>query len=261
MEFVLEKTFTALAQETPSGRPSVCLTWAQTLDGKLGATPGSPTVISGPESMQMTHALRALHDTILVGVGTACADNPRLTCRMNEDTKDLVDSVFTQFQIPTPVSYDPVPVILDSKLRTPLSTKFFHNPRRNKQPKPMIFCSEHENSLESTKPLHAYAEVIPAPQATIPPALQKGLNLHYVLKELRRKGYKRLMVEGGASVLSSFVDNQLWDVAVVTVAPTIFRSGVSLGAREGKKQTPPPRFRSTTWTQMGEDVVMVGYPT
>lgn len=259
MEFVLNKTFATIAQETLE-RPSVCLTWAQSLDGKLGVTPGTPTVISGPQSMQMTHALRALHDSILVGVGTARADNPRLTCRMNADTKGVVDNIFKQYQIPNPISYDPVPVVLDSKLCTPLSTKFFHTPRQNRQPKPMVFCSEHQNTLESTKLLNTCAEVISVPQDKASPVLQRGLNLHYVLKELRRKGYKRLMVEGGASVLSSFLNNHLWDIAVVTVAPTIFDSGVCLQAI-GDKHSPPPRFRNTTWTPMGEDVVMIGYAT
>ena len=64
------------------GLPAVTLTYAQSLDGSLASAPGVPTAISGAESLRMTHALRAAHDAILVGVGTILADNPSLTVRL-----------------------------------------------------------------------------------------------------------------------------------------------------------------------------------
>mmetsp|Transcript_34521 Transcript_34521/g.55844 ORF Transcript_34521/g.55844 Transcript_34521/m.55844 type:complete len:147 (+) Transcript_34521:57-497(+) len=87
-------------------RPFVTLTYAQSLDGSISAERGSPLLLSGKESMTMTHALRAAHDAILVGVGTLIADDPSLNVRHVNGT-------------------NPRPIILDSSLRMPLNRKLF----------------------------------------------------------------------------------------------------------------------------------------
>lgn len=84
------------------GLPSVTLTYAQSLDGCLAAARGVRTSLSGPATLRLTHALRAGHDAILVGVDTVLADDPRLSVR-------LVPGV------------SPRPVVLDTALRTPPS--------------------------------------------------------------------------------------------------------------------------------------------
>ena len=92
------------------GVPYVTLTYAQSLDGSIAATPGRPLSISGPVSMTLTHALRAAHDAILVGIGTILADNPQLTVRYLKGK-------------------DPQPVIVDSRLRCPLDARVLrHDP-------------------------------------------------------------------------------------------------------------------------------------
>ena len=58
------------------------LTFATSLDSQLALSPGAPTALSGPQSKGMTHYLRSRHDAILIGVGTAVADNPSLNCRL-----------------------------------------------------------------------------------------------------------------------------------------------------------------------------------
>lgn len=78
----------------PLARPHVTLTWAQSLDSKIAGVGGKRVVLSGPESMLMTHqsvtirpcdisltpphSLRAIHDSILIGVHTLVLDDPRL---------------------------------------------------------------------------------------------------------------------------------------------------------------------------------------
>lgn len=61
-------------------RPFITLTFAQSLDGKI-AKRNQQILISGKESMAMTHRLRTLHDGILVGIGTALVDDPQLNGR------------------------------------------------------------------------------------------------------------------------------------------------------------------------------------
>ena len=60
----------------------VTVCYAQTLDGSISTESGETLLISGPESMRLTHQLRAVHDGILVGVNTVLADNPRLNVRL-----------------------------------------------------------------------------------------------------------------------------------------------------------------------------------
>ncbi|CAN8072344.1 unnamed protein product [Agarophyton chilense] len=257
MDFVLNRIFATTGREPPPQRPTVCLTWAQSLDGKLASSPSTPTLISGAQSMQMTHALRALHDAILVGVGTACADNPRLTCRIDDETQGMVGALLEQYQRNRPANYDPLPVVLDSRLRTPLFTKFLHTPREENQ-KPLVFCSNITDHQTATSLRH-YASVIPVPEVAKTPDTIR-LSLPDILRHLRERGIKSLMVEGGAKVISSFVDQGLWDVAAITIAPAIFGSGVALQHEKGE-QARKASLSNVSWTQLEQDVVMVGFPT
>ena len=90
-------------------RPFVTATFAISRDGCLSRTQGEPTVISANAAMQMTHALRAVHDVVLVGVGTVLSDDPLLTTRL----------------VPGP---SPRRVVLDSTLRTPLTARVLTTP-------------------------------------------------------------------------------------------------------------------------------------
>ncbi|KAJ2681449.1 2,5-diamino-6-(ribosylamino)-4(3H)-pyrimidinone 5'-phosphate reductase, partial [Coemansia spiralis] len=65
----------------PAARPSVTLTFAQSLDGKISRT-DRRLLLSGRDSAAMTHRLRTLHDAILVGAGTVAFDDPQLTARL-----------------------------------------------------------------------------------------------------------------------------------------------------------------------------------
>ena len=87
-------------------QPFVTLTYAQTIDGSIGALSGNEQLIlSCPESMLMTHELRSIHDAILVGVQTVHSDNPSLTVRLCSGK-------------------NPQPVILDSSLSINSSCRF-----------------------------------------------------------------------------------------------------------------------------------------
>src|SRR5215208_6914905 len=90
-------------------RPTVTVKFAQTLDGRIATSTGDGARrISGPESLQLAHQLRAEHQAILVGVQTVIADDPLLTVRLVAGA-------------------NPLRIVVDSTARVPLSAKLFHD--------------------------------------------------------------------------------------------------------------------------------------
>src|SRR5512144_1074873 len=92
-------------------RPRITLAYAQSLDGSIAARSGVPLQLSGTESMQYTHQLRAAHDAILVGIGTVLSDDPRLNVRLT-------------------AGVSPRPILRDSELRCPIDARCLESARR-----------------------------------------------------------------------------------------------------------------------------------
>src|SRR4029079_2712702 len=104
MDTLLQDLAQARARKRLRGRPFVTLAYAQSVEGRFAIARGLRSALSGPESLRFTHALRAGHDGILVGVGTVLADDPELRVRLVEGR-------------------DPQPVIVDSHLSTPAGAR------------------------------------------------------------------------------------------------------------------------------------------
>lgn len=130
----------------PPGKPFITLTYAQSLDAKISGPRNAQVILSGNESMQLTHRLRELNDSILVGVGTVLNDDPALTAR-----------------IPTlvPLRAQPVPVILDPGLRTPADAKLLRNARTRIGHPPVICTTCPESDWHHKNPtLAAEAKLV-----------------------------------------------------------------------------------------------------
>lgn len=215
----------ALAYAEERGEPYVTLSYAQSLDGSIAAAPGKPLQLSGPLSMTLTHALRAAHEAILVGVGTVIADSPRLTVRLVAGA-------------------DPQPIVLDSHLRTPPEAPLLRHPKG-------VWLAATQAATRSSLPGNVRILEIPAGE-------DGRVDLRALLKELGRRGIRSVMVEGGVRVLTSFMQSQLAQSAVITVAPR-FVAGVNvLQAAAPAALAGLAHLENVAYTPAGEDLVVWG---
>lgn len=174
--------------------PVLTLSWAQTLDGSLSARPQEPLTLSGPETRRMTHALRARHEGILVGVGTILADDPLLTVR----------------ELP---GRDPQAVILDPLLRTPAEARLFSR----KAPPPWILHSPEAPDERRAALGKAGARLLEAPRSKT----FSGFDLEAAFRRLKAEGLGSVMIEGGPRLLRSCLEQHQGHQAVVTVVTAL----------------------------------------
>ncbi|MEA2992092.1 MAG: diaminohydroxyphosphoribosylaminopyrimidine deaminase [Alphaproteobacteria bacterium] len=178
-------------------RPHVTFKLAMSADGKAGAAGRRPVAITGEPARERVFLLRAMSDAILIGLGTALADNPALTCRL-----------------PGMLERSPVRVVLDAGLRIPLSLGVVATARETPT---WIFGGSRASPMAE--------EVLRAKGVEVfrVGAKDGRLDLAQVLKVLAERGITRLLVEGGPTVAASFVTADLVDEAV------LFRSEKTIG--------------------------------
>lgn len=258
-------------------RPFVTLSFAQSLDAKIAlcldnnnhddtdhnhpqCTTSANYPLSGPESMLVTHALRSIHDGILVGGRTLLTDNPRLTNRLWNVSKAQASQ--------------PRPIVLDTQLRH--IRQCWKNGSVLKA-KNLIVCCSHEaaelwysstyqGGLSRLEKLKNEANMTILPCDTCP---NGRLDLKGLLLQLKTKfGIQSLMVEGGSNILSSFVQQEeLVDCLCLTIAPKILGSqGLEAfaashqfkGGSSGHYQNIGLlEFRDIMWVPMGDDCFLL----
>ncbi|KAK0190631.1 dihydrofolate reductase-like domain-containing protein [Armillaria mellea] len=200
-------------------RPKVTLTFAQSLDAKISGQNGAQLILSGKESMVMTHWMRTMHDAILVGIGTAVNDNPQLNARHLPPRRPPSGQEHV-YNLPRPV-------ILDPQLRLPTTCELLDNYQRGKGRRPWVLCT-HEPQAAGER-----LEALQAAGALVVPVQSKNglLSVPSVLQTLHELGVQSLMVEGGARVIGSFLAEQdSVDTVIITIAPKFVGSqGVGYG--------------------------------
>ncbi|MCJ1277968.1 2,5-diamino-6-(ribosylamino)-4(3H)-pyrimidinone 5'-phosphate reductase [Puttea exsequens] len=243
-------------QLSPSGFPHVTLTYATSLDSSLTLAPGMQTHLSSPVSKAMTHYLRSKHDAIIIGVGTAVADDPALNCRL-EGAGGFGG-----------LGWDgqPRPVIIDPGARwliTPQS-KILQAVHAGKGRAPWVIIAPgfqmDPRRLELLKffggkylGLQEYDS-------------KWRLRWEAILMALAAEGITSVMIEGGGMVINDLLQPEnagFINSVVVTVAPTYLgKGGVSVSPAPKHDETGRPhpvvRFQDVRWLPLGEDVVMCG---
>ncbi|HXK16442.1 MAG TPA: dihydrofolate reductase family protein [Polyangiaceae bacterium] len=176
-------------------RPLVTLHFAQSLDGRIGLGPGRQrALLSSEEGLLRAHQARSEHDAVLIGIETLLHDDPLLTARGSGRSQ-------------------PLRVVLDSELRLPLTARVLE-PDKNAGAL-LIFGSAERAPVERRRGLEAAgAEVV------LTSADQRGqVALGEALEALGARGVRRLLVEGGAKVLTSFLEAGLAARAEIEIAP------------------------------------------
>jgi riboflavin-specific deaminase-like protein len=189
--------------------PVVTVSYAQTLDGRLATSTGSSQWISAPESLHFSHELRATHDAILVGVGTVYKDDPRLTVRLAPGR-------------------DPLRVVVDSTLRTPLAAAVL---AKGAAPGTVLAVTDRAPAARRNEVRALGATVL-----CLPTDAAGRVDLVALLAALHQRGVGSLLVEGGAGMITALLRARLVDRLVVCVAPKILGAGIEavgdLGIRE-----------------------------
>ncbi|MDD2877900.1 MAG: bifunctional diaminohydroxyphosphoribosylaminopyrimidine deaminase/5-amino-6-(5-phosphoribosylamino)uracil reductase RibD [Acidiphilium sp.] len=193
------------------GRPWVTLKLATTLDGRIATRAGDSQWITGDASRRAAHALRGSHDAVMVGVGTALADDPELTCRIDW--------------------YRAVPmvrVVVDSHLRLPLSSRL----ARGAGEHPLWIVHR-----DGADPARREAFTSLGARLFEVPAAEIGVDPVAALQALGAAGITRLLVEGGgvlAAVLlrSDLVDHVAWFTAPMVIGGDGVVAVAGFGAAE-----------------------------
>ncbi|KAH8920769.1 dihydrofolate reductase [Atractiella rhizophila] len=252
----LDKIYTSVPAPNPSARPLITLTFAQSLDSRIGLRHvSSPLILSGPLSSTLTHSLRARHDAILVGVSTLLADNSQLNAR----SPPLPSS-----SVPT-LDQQPVPIVLDPKLRAGTGSRVLKNAKEGKGRRPIwIAALGPQDDREGGRWERRKKELVEAGAAVVlgcKTTNEGHISLPDLLSILANTPppltpIHSIMVEGGSRVIRSFLQHHLVDLLIITIAPVIVgANGVQGFAWDGSEET-IPKLESLGNLLLGNDVVM-----
>jgi diaminohydroxyphosphoribosylaminopyrimidine deaminase/5-amino-6-(5-phosphoribosylamino)uracil reductase len=212
-------------------RPFITLKIATTLDGKIATRSGASEWITGELSRKTVHKLRATHDAVMVGSGTALIDNPSLACRL-----------------PGVENKHKLRVILDGRLRLPENGILAQTAK--KIPVLIFTVSGSKDKSEKIKRLESLGVTI-----VIFEKNDTRLDIRNVMAEVCAHGITRLLVEGGGSLAASLLANDLVDELAWFRAPSIMgddglSSVAALGLDELEKMT---SYSRQSLTILGND--------
>jgi len=163
----------------------------QSLDGRIATESGHSKYINGPAGLDHLHRLRALVDAVVIGVGTALADDPLLTVRRVSGPQ-------------------PARVVLDPNGRLPAGVKVFADDGVRR----LLITAQGTGCTPPTG-----VEIIALP------AIDKYIAPSAILMALAERGMRRVLIEGGADTVSRFLAAGCLDRLHVMVAPIILGAG------------------------------------
>ncbi|KAF2449245.1 bacterial bifunctional deaminase-reductase [Karstenula rhodostoma CBS 690.94] len=237
--------------------PHVTLTYATSLDANLSLSPGVQTALSGPQSKAMTHFLRSKHAAILIGAGTAIADDPSLNCRIEGVGGYGGPGLNGQ----------PRPVVLDAKGRWKVNedNKVIKLAKEGRGLGPWVI------GAQDTPPEDGRYKALTEAGGlyiTLPTDSRGRFDWGDIFNILGTNGLFSVMVEGGGVVINELLSPRyigLVDSVIVTIAPVwLGKDGVQVcpeeRRNEGGVKMSVGRLKDVRWLPLGEDVVLCGRP-
>lgn len=207
-------------------RPEVILKLAVSQDGMIGRRGEGQVAITGAISRGQVHRMRAEADAILVGIGTALADDPELTCRL-----------------PGLENRSPARIVLDARLRLPPSSKLARSARQV----PVLLAARSDADAARRAALSAQGVGFLAAELH-----ENCVALPELLEDLGAQGYMTLMVEGGGETARQFLAEGLVDrIALFSAPMTIGEGGV---ASPLTVATIPAGFKPVRQARFGDDL-------
>lgn len=216
-----------------TGTPFVLQKYAMTLDGKIATHTGASKYITGAESLERVHFDRHKYTAIMVGIGTVLADNPKLNCRLLND------------------SIDPVRIICDTNLRMPIDS-YLVNTAKNIR---TIIATANENKQKIFR--QKGVEFINVPTS------KSGIDLSVLMKELAKTGIDSILLEGGSQLHWSALESGIVSKINVYIAPKIFGGSSALSPVGGIGVDTPNQsftFKNIKTYSFGQDFMIEATP-
>lgn len=226
----------ALAQgflsRVTQSRPMVALKLATSLDGRIATASGASRWITGEEARAYAHLLRAQYDAILVGTGTAMADDPRLDCRL-----------------PGLTARSPVRIVLDRQLRLPVDSQLARNAASH--PSWIVTSNGADQNRRAAFRAQGFELIDLATDA------DDLLDPAQILREVSNRGITRLLVEGGGRLAASLISAGLVDLLYWFRAPSLIGGDGREAVAALGLLTPDQaqRFTLTRTTRCGVDTL------
>jgi diaminohydroxyphosphoribosylaminopyrimidine deaminase/5-amino-6-(5-phosphoribosylamino)uracil reductase len=224
-----------------TGTPFVTLKSAATLDGKIATQSGDSRWVTGEAARRYAHRLRAQAGAVLIGVGTALTDNPRLTARLN----------------PRPPR-QPLRIIVDSRLRTPDDSEAVRIARASPGETPLLIATTTQAEVRREDALRSEGvEVVRLP------ADEDGrVDLAALMRHLAQRQIISVLVDGGGEMNAGFIAAKLAHKALFFLAPKIAggRSAPTAVAGQGvDAMSRAIHLKQLSVRRLGEDFLIAGY--
>jgi diaminohydroxyphosphoribosylaminopyrimidine deaminase/5-amino-6-(5-phosphoribosylamino)uracil reductase len=219
-----------------TGRPFVILKAAASLDGKIATQTGDSRWITGESARQHVHHLRDEVDAVLVGIGTVLRDDPMLTTRLGKlDQRD------------------PARVVVDNLARLPLRAQVI-------------------NRASTAPTIVAVSEMAPRArlealeregvQVLVVPGSPRRVSLAHLMEALGKMGFLSVMIEGGAEINASALQEGVVDKLLLFLAPVLIggkSTPTAVGGEGIETLRQATRVRDVRVERFGEDILIQGY--
>jgi diaminohydroxyphosphoribosylaminopyrimidine deaminase/5-amino-6-(5-phosphoribosylamino)uracil reductase len=222
------------AKFVTTGMPYVTLKQALSLDGRIASRTGASKWVTGPEARARVHLLRAQQDAVVIGVGTALADDPRLTVRDAPGNS-------------------PLRVVFDTKLRLPVASRLVQTAREIPT---WVVCTTDAASSAEEQLLERGVEVVRAP-----PSSEGRIDPIAALRLLASRGVVTAMIEGGAELAGSVLAGAVVDELHAFIAPILLGPRGRPGAVDWAGPATPaeaPCIIDPQWEVCGADAHVWG---